>query len=296
MADTSGMADIRGIDIQKLSEGFANEAFVLKKYCKVVNTSAREIRWYKKTAGVLDSTDTTGVTTSQIANVAFGALPVVVEQSWTRTNSYVRKYFVESPWISEEDIKDSDPDILGDNVEDLVRAVSSKVEQRILSVLGDTLGTGGNVNTAAATADGWNDTATGDPIADINTGIENIRSYSYDVSNIVIYMNQAEEKHLKNYLINVKGSSIPNFSSDQVTKVRLMELLGCKIVVSANMSTDTVIMFIPQTSCKWKQFMPLTTKIKVDELIGRKIRVAEEGEALLVHPRSVHVITDTIVG
>ena len=177
----------------------------------------------------------------------------------------------------------------------LVRAVSNQVEVRILAVLGDTLGTGGNVNTAAAVADGWNDVQTGDPIADINTGIENIRSYSYDISNIVIYMNQAEEKHLKNYLINVKGSSIPAFASDQVTKTRLMEILGCRVIVSTNMSTDTVLMFVPNLACKWKQFLPLTTAIIIDAGIGKKIRVWEEGEALLVHPRAVHVITDTIV-
>lgn len=295
MADTAGQAEIRGINIDKLAVGFAEEALVLKNYCNVTKTSAREIRWYKKTAGFLDSSDTTGITTSHIANTASKALPVVVNQSWTRTTSYVRNYKVESELISDEDIADSDPDVWGETVRDLVRAVGKQVDVRILEVLGDTLGMGGSVNTASATADGWNDTATGDPIADINTGIENIRSYSYDVSNLVIYMNQAEEKHLKNYLINVKGSSIPAFASDQVGKAKLMEILGCKIVVSANMSTDTVIMFVPNMACKWKSFMPLKTAIIDYPLIGKKIRVAEEGEALLVHPRAVHVITDTIV-
>lgn len=296
MADIAGQAEIRGINIDKLSYGFAEESLTLKGLCSVSKTSAREIRWYKKTAGFLDSSDTTGITASAIANTASKALPVVVNQSWTRTTSYVRNYKVESEMLSVEDIKDSDPDIWGEHVRDLVRAVGKQIDVRILAVLGDTLGTGGSVNTAAATADGWNDVATGDPIADINTGIENIRSYSYDTSNIVIYMNQAEEKHLKNYLISVKGSSIPQFASSQVNKTRLMEILGCKIVVSANMTTDTVVMFIPNFSCKWKSFMPMRTAVIDYPLIGKKIRVAEEGEALLVHPRSVHVITDTIVG
>ena len=295
MADKSAQADIRGIELDKLAYGYADEMFILKKLCTVSTTSAREIRWQKKTAGILDSTDTTAITASQIANTAFKSRPVVVEDSWTRTTSYVRKYFVESPWISEEDIKDSQVDIWGDNMRQLVRAVSNQVEQRILGVLGDTLGTGGNVNTAAATADGWNDVATGDPIADIGTGIENIKTYSYDTSNLAMYMNPAEEKHLINYLINVKGSSIPQFASDQVTKLKILEIRGVKIYVSNNMSTDTVIMFIPGLSCKWKQFTPLTTAVIEDKGIGKKIRVWEEGEALLVHPRSVHVITDTIV-
>jgi len=118
MADTSAEADIRGIDIDKLAKGFAEEEIVMKRFCNVTSTSAREIRWYQKTAGFLDSTDTTAITASQISNTAFKARPFVVEQSWTRQTSYVRKYFVESPWISQEDIKDNDVDILAANVRD----------------------------------------------------------------------------------------------------------------------------------------------------------------------------------
>jgi hypothetical protein len=295
MADIAGQAEIRGIDIDKLATGFAEEAIILKSFCNVSNTSSREIRWYTKTSGILDSTDTTGVTTSRIANSSSKALPVIVNQSWTRTTSYVKKYMVESELISDADIKDSDPDIWGDTIRDLTRSVQNQVDVRILAVLGDTLGTGGNVNTAAATADGWNDVATGNPITDINNGIQQIRANSYEVGNLVMYMNQAEEKHLKDYLISVKGSSIPGFASEQVGKTRLMSILGVRILVSANMSTDTVIMFIPNFSCKWKQFTPLKSAVIDFPLIGKKIRIAEEGEALLVHPKSVHVITDTIV-
>lgn len=294
MADNVGMADIRSIDLDKLSYGFAEEQLVLKDFCTVVKTSAEEIRWQKKTAGFLDSADTTGVTGSHIANTGRRSLPVVVNQSWTRTTSYCRNYKVESEMISDNDIAGSQIDIWGETLRDLIRAVQSQVDTRILAVLGDTLGTGGSVNTAAATADGWNDTATGDPIADINTGIENIRSYSYDVSNLVIYMNQAEEKHLKNYLISVKGSSIPGLASELVKKTKIMSILGCKILVSTNMTTDTVVMFVPGC-CKWEEFKPLETAIIDFPLMGKKIRVREVGEAILVHPRAVHVITDTIV-
>jgi len=135
MADSSGQAQIRGIDIDKLAKGFADEENQFKKICMVTATKAREIRWYQKTSGFLDSADTSGITASQIANTGERSLPVVVEQSWTRQTSYVRKYFVESPTISEEDIKDSDIDVLGTNVRDLVRAVARQVDARIYSVL-----------------------------------------------------------------------------------------------------------------------------------------------------------------
>lgn len=302
MADTSAQAEIRGIDITKASTGFAEEAIILKNFCTVSKTSARELTWYKKTAGFLDSSDTSAITLSQIANTASLALPVVVEQSWTRQTSHVKKFMVESPTISIEDIKDCDPDVFGDNLRDLTRGLQRQVEIRIYSVLAEaaaatpTTPAPSATNTAAATADGWNDTATGDPIADINTGIENIRSYSYDTSNLVLYMNQAEEKHLKNYLISVKGSSIPQFASDQVTKTNIMQILGCRVVVSASATTDYVCLFVPNKAVKWKQFMPLSSAVIDNPGIGKKIRIWEEGEALLENPRAVHWITDTIVG
>src|SRR3990167_7313318 len=112
---------IRGLDIDKLAKGFADEQLVLKKFLMNSTTKARELRWYQKTAGFLDSTDTTGITASQIANTAFKARPVVVEQTWTRKSSYIRKYFVESPWLSDEDLKDTDVDLMATNVRDLVR-------------------------------------------------------------------------------------------------------------------------------------------------------------------------------
>ena len=109
MADYSGQADIRGIDVDKLAKGFADEENVFKKFCVNSSTSAREIRWYQKTSGFLSAptneTQTSGATL--MANMPERARPAVVEQSWTRNTSYIRKYFVESPLISEEDIKDS---------------------------------------------------------------------------------------------------------------------------------------------------------------------------------------------
>ena len=43
MVETSGMAEIRGIDIDKLAKGFADEENILKKFVTVSSTSAREI-------------------------------------------------------------------------------------------------------------------------------------------------------------------------------------------------------------------------------------------------------------
>lgn len=295
MADTSGQADIRGINIDKLAKGFADEAIILKKFMTVTKTKAREIRFYRKTAGFLDSVDTTGITASQILNTSERSRPVVVEQSWTRVSAFVKKFFVESPLISSEDIKDSDIDILATNVRDLVRAVANQVDKRIYDVVGDTLGTGGNAGTAAATADGWDDAATGDPIKDIMLAIETIRISSYDTSNLVMYIHPTEHSHLLEYLISVKGSSIPQFASQKVESGVIMTILGVKVVVSANATTDSAFIFVPKVAGTWKQFMPITSRVIDDPGIGKKIRVWEEGEALLTDPNAAYIITDTVV-
>lgn len=301
MADKSGMAEIRGINIDKLAKGFADEEYVLKRYCAVSPTNAREIRWYKKTAGTLDSTDTTGITASQIYNASDQlALPTIVEQSWTRQTSYVKKFFVESPTISSEDIRDSDVDVLATNVRDLVRAVAQQVNIRIFSVLVEaaaatpTTPNPTNVNNAAAAGTGWDDTTDGNPITDILYGNTQILSYNYDTSNGVILMHPEDHEHLLNWLITTKGSSIPSFSSQKVKSGEVMELLGWRVVVTTNVTKDNVYMFIPQRSLTFKQFMPLSTAIIDEPGIGKKIRIWEEGEAMLTDPKSVHIITDTI--
>lgn len=298
MADTSGEQDLRGLDIDKLAKGFADEEIILKRFCNVSKTSAREVRWYQKTAGVLDTTDTTGITASQIPSVGYRALPNVVEQSWTRNTSYVRKYFVESPLISMEDIRDTDVDILATNVRDLVRAVANQVDVNIYETITDNISgvpfDGSSVTSNAATQDGWDDTVTGDPIKDLMLAKTTIRNQRYDPEGAVLYIHPTEHSNLIQFLISVKGSSIPNFSSEKIKTGVVMELLGLKVVVSANATTDYAVVFVPSRACTWKAFMPMTSVVVDDPGIGKKIRCWEEGVALLTDPNAVCGITDTV--
>jgi len=299
MTEQSAMAEIRGIDIQKLVEGFADEGIVLKNYCRVQKASAREIRWYSKyvtstggsgkTGGVLTGPTTTDITASLIANTSSKSLPVVIEPSYTRTTSYIKKYFATSPLIMIEDLKDCDPDVWADMIKDAVRAVNYQIDARILTVL-DAAGCG----TAAATGSGWNVDADADPILDFLAAKESIKSYGYSTDNLVAYMNQAEEKWLLRWLINVKGSSIPQFASDKTGSGRLMEILGIKIVSNAFRPTDTVTIFVPDKAVIWKEFMPTQSAVIDDAGIGKKVRVWAEGEAIRPNPYAVFKITDTI--
>ena len=69
VADAVGEQDIRGIDHTMFVTGFADEDSLLKGLVTVKPAKDREIRWFQKTAGFLDSVDTTGVTVSKIFNV-----------------------------------------------------------------------------------------------------------------------------------------------------------------------------------------------------------------------------------
>ena len=111
----------------------------------------------------------------------------------------------------------------------------------------------------------------------------------------VLYINPVEHENLMNFLISVKGSSIPNFASAKIVDSGISEILGNDVVVSQNATTDYAVQFMPKTSVVWKQFMPLKSVVINEPLIGKKIRVAESGEALLVYPKSVHILTDTVV-
>jgi hypothetical protein len=289
MADASGQADIRGIDIDKLAKGFADEENVFKQLCTISTTSAREIRWYKKTSGFLDSVDTSGITASQIANTSERSLPVVVEQSWTRQTSYVRKYFVESPTISMEDIRDTDVDILATNVRDLVRAVARQVDKRIYDVL-----TAGVGNTNAATATWDNGTqANVNIVKDLLTAKKDIRTDGYDPEGAFLLLTPKDHELMLTNLIFTKGSSIPAFSSGQMDKGVVMDILGLKVIVSTNVDADEAMVVVGQRALTWKSFTPITSVVMDDPGIGKKIRVWEEGECLMTDVNASAKITNT---
>jgi len=301
MADSSGEQDIRGIDIDKLAKGFADlEPNPIKKAISNAKTKAREIRWYQKTSGFLDTPDTTGITATGISPHPEGALPQVAEQSWTRVTSYVKEFMLESPLITDQDIKDTDIDIFGTNVRDIVRGVQRKVGIRIYSIMTDAaaatpttpLTNGGITVQNTASVDGWDQIATANPIKDMLVGQRKFRQKGYNPIGSYIGMNSLEHEFLVNYLINVKGSSIPGFSSAQMKKGIIMEMFNMNFMVDEIFTTDYVIQWVKE-AVKWKAFSPITTVKIVEPLIGVKIRVREEGEAILENPNGVHVISDT---
>ena len=303
MVDTVGQELIRGIDINKTAVVFGEEESILINFASKTTTKAREIRWYQKTAGFLDSTDATGATEalSQIETTT-GTVPVKLKQTWTRNTSYVKIFKAESEMISMEDMKDNDVDIFNTHVKDIVRGVVNQRDVRIFTILTNAAAstpvtplTGVNtVLTTVSTQDGWDDLVTGNPILDLMIGNRKIRAQGNKTEAIIAYMNPVEHQNLLNYIISVKGSSVPAMSSELAKSGVLMEVVGNRIVVSQNATTDWVVQFIPQGAVQWVEFMPLTTAVIDEPLVGSTIRVATEGEALLLDPNKVHIISDTV--
>lgn len=202
---------------------------------------------------------------------------------------------MKSELISIEDEADTDIDVLAVTLRDLLRGVASQVDTRIYNVGTESLSPS-TINTVAAVDDGWDDAATGNPILDILKAKQTIRSYRYDPNTGgILYINSIEERNLLNYLISIKGSSIPALASATVEGRRLMEILGLRVVVSENATTDYAFIFIEGVTLAWKQFMPITSEVERVIGVGKYVHVWEEGEALLENPRSCCLITDTVV-
>jgi hypothetical protein len=288
MADKAGQADIRGLDIDKLVKGFADEEIILKKYVNQSTTKAREIRYFTKTAGFLDSSDSTGITASQIANVSFKAKPVVIGPQWSRSTTYVRKYFVESETISMEDIKDTDIDVLATTIRDLVRAVAYQVDLRIWDVISESQ-SASNINSVSITNE-WDDYSNATPIIDLLNAKRLIRNQSYDPEGAILFLNPNEHTYLMNWLINTKGSSIPQFASRKLVEGSVMEILGLNVVISTVVTADYALVMIPNRAATWKSFVPITSVVIDEPGIGKKVRVWEEGECILHDPKAVTLL------
>lgn len=285
MADRVEMADIRGLDIDKMVKGFALANYIFKGMVTVSSMSGDSLRWYQETAEELTATAPSQIEVSPLSGFTN------LEASWTRVVSYPVKYGVEGT-ISREDIKSADIDVLARTLLRLTRAVVKKVDTAIYNVLTEDQSPS-EIGTSAAVGTGWDDTTNGNPILDIMSGVAWIGEQNYDTSNYVIAMNPKNHKDLLNYIITVKGSSIPAFSSEKVRNGQVMNILGGSVVVSNNVVADSVFVGLPATACTWKSFEDIHTQ--TEELIGKgtKIAVWENGVPILTDPKAAFLITNT---
>ena len=277
--------DIRGLDIDKMLKGFALTEYVFKNAITNSTTSGDSVRWYQETAADLTLTSPSIMETSPLSQFE------QAEVTWTRLTSYPAKYAIEGT-ISREDIKSADIDVLARTILRLTRAVVKKVDSVIYNVISENQ-TPSTIGTAAATGTGWDDTVNGNPILDIMAGLQAISENDYDTAGIEVWMNPKNYKDLLNYVITVKGSSIPAFSSDKVVSGAVGTMVGATLKVSNNVAADSVWMGLPKTACTWKAFESLHSETENIMGKGTKIAVWENGVAILTDPKAAYLITDT---
>lgn len=287
MADTVEMQDIRGLDIDKAVKGFALQSYIFKNDCTVSAMSGDSVRWYQETAA-----DLTATAPQAVANISPLSTFPTLEVSWARNVSYVKKFAAEG-FLSMEDIKSADIDVLARTLLRLTRAVTKQVDTAIYNVLSEN-DTPVNINTVATNA-AWNTASyTGvNIIEDIMDAKYQLELYNYTSQGATLYLSPLDYKSLVTWLIDSKGSSIPNFSSEKVSSGTVMQFLGCNIKVTPSVTADKALLAQTSQACTWKSFQDTTSRIIEEPGIGSKVRVWELGIPILTDPRAVCLITNT---
>jgi hypothetical protein len=216
---------------------------------------------------------------------------MTLEVNWTRQTSFYKKYFVEG-FLSMEDIKGADVDVLARTLLRLTRAVAKQVDSAIYSaIIADV-----DINTFATTAvggDQWDAASGQDIIKDLLSAKRRIADNNYNPEGASLWLSPQDYENVVTWLISAKGANIPNFSSDKVTSSKVMTLLGLNVKVSVNVPSDEALVIVPQEACTWKSFMPITARTTEEPGIGTRIRVWEAGVAIVVSPKAICRITDT---
>lgn len=282
-AQSTGEANIRGLDVKKIALGFADELSIFKKHVINQTTSARLIRWYQRSTGLLSHTSPA---TSAISELS---LPFVLRRTVTRNESQVRVYAVDSDWISNEDERDNDISIFAMLIKDLVNHIERQVDSRIYNVISEDQ-SAVNINSRTATA-AWGASSGVNILRDITGMKQQIRENGYFPDNGVLALNSLQHRLMLEEFVNTRGASFTGFSSDRIVDGVIDKVANMRIIVSQNVVSGSACMWIPDTSATWFSFMDLDTAIIEEPLIGKKIRVKMEGEAILHDPKSVTLLT-----
>ena len=286
MADSIEMQDIRGLDIDKAVKGFALIDYTFKSECEQSSMTGDSIRWYQET-----SEDLTATAPSVVANISPLATFPTLEPTWTRNTSYPRKYAAEG-FLSMEDIKSADIDVIARTLLRLTRAVTKQVDTRIYTQLTTATGVQTFATTDDATHTEWNGTS-GAIVYDLLEAKKMIYDYGYNPEGASLIVNQVEYRTIVNWLIDTKGSSIPQFASDKISSGVVMNLLGLNVKVSQNATTTQALVVVPKQAATWKTYSPITSRAIEEPGIGTKLRVWELGEIIVTDPKACVVITAT---
>ena len=290
MADTRGMQDLFGLDIDRLAKGFGEQKYTFLAECTVRKMKGDSVRWFQKTAGTLAA-----VTPSALSPVSPGSRPDTLEVSWTRNTSYKKKYFVEG-FLDEEDIRDAEIDTFATTVRDLTEAILAKRDSDLWQIMSDVANSGAAVQTFATTAvggDQWDAALyAADIIKDLSHAKKLIQDEGYNPEGATLLLDTLGYESLVTWLISGKGSSIPGFSSEMIKNGVVMQLLNLNVKVSTNVTTDNALVIVPKRAVTYSESQSITGNTTVDPGVGRNIRVWASGISYRTDPNAIVLITD----
>jgi len=286
MVDGAGQAEIKGLNIDKVSKDMLEEASIFKGEVKNESTSSREIRWYQKTSGLLTMTSP-----AKISTIAYGARPFVLKRTWTRNTSFSKKYLLDSEMIDMEDETDSDVQVGLNTAEDLTEALAFDRDKDIWDVVSESQSPS-LINDVTSNA-AWDATSGQNPYEDVAEAEQLIREGTNRNPVLKIYLSPKDHKNLKVWLVTTKGSSFPGFSSQLVENKPLLMFDSKQVIISDNITADFAMVGNLQRGAIYKEFSGLKTNKIVEEQVGFKFRMGMNGITLLVRPEYIALISNT---
>lgn len=289
MADTSSMADIRGINIDKAVTGFALREYVFKQICSIVPSSSWQEKYYKETAAELTAVGTgnslEGV--PRLANFPH------IEPSWTLTTSYMKKHAAEAQ-ISMEDVMTNDIDMMARTLLRVSRAIVKSVDTNIWDTITESRSVSTINSVTIASGSEWDAVviANRDPLTDILNAKKEIYDDNY---------NPDSDGYLiispKDYVALLSNASVRNagqFFTDEATRNgKVGFLLGLKVLVSQNVTADYAAVVVGKEAATWREAQALKTITIENQGISYTIRAWEIGVCQLKNPEAMCLLINT---
>lgn len=289
MADTTGQADLRAENVERIVKGFALQEYTMKQLFMVQSSKSWTESYYQET-----STELTGGTGSAVKGIPRLAQFPHGEPSWTKQSSYLEKHGMDGV-VSWEDALTNNVDVIARTLLRIARAVAKSVDDEIWDTLTESQSvTNLNLVTIAA-GDEWDSAtvANRDPIQDLLNAMKEISTQNYNIhgGNGFVCLSP---KDYANILGNANVVNAGQFYTDSVTRNgKVGRLLGLDVIVSNTVTADYAFAGIKKECGTWKEAVPLTVKTIVDEGIKYTIRAWEIGVTQLTNPKSCCLISNT---
>lgn len=288
MADSRGMQDLFNEKIDTMAKGFGEFTYNFKELCQVTPLNGDMITYFTKTAGTLTPTSPSSL------YAAPGAEFETLELTYTKNTAYKNKWGV-TGFMDQEDLDDSVLDLFAPTIRDLTEAVVKARDAHIWDVISESQSPV-NIQTFATTSiggDQWDAASyNADIIKDLSYAKKLILDQGYNPEGAVLLLDSTGYSSLVNWLVSGKGSSIPNFASDKVTSGDVMQIMGLRVRVSLNVTTDYAMVIVPKRAATYAEGKDVSAETFRTSKIGVKVEVDASGVAYLTDPLAVVLITD----